>query len=238
MLMMAWCHNVQARHGSEKWKNITQMKMMFTMKEYHIFWHWCINSICIKYSNHNVYSAAISLSVMHHVNSLIEAETKFISFCTPFSNVFPWIKIYWFWLKFVGVYFKGLIDNIPALVQIMAWHRSGDKPLSEPMTNILLRHICITRPQRVNTSGWPVGIWHNNIYVKTNSFHTWTTVSLVIGRWVEWKNSYTSNIVCESIHTNFTTWACHIVELIIKNNTGTMTMFSHDIWIFKFSLDS
>ena len=25
------------------------------------------------------------------------------------------------------------IDNIPALVQIMAWRRTGDKPLSEPM---------------------------------------------------------------------------------------------------------
>ena len=25
------------------------------------------------------------------------------------------------------------INNIPALVQIMAWCRSGDKPLSEPM---------------------------------------------------------------------------------------------------------
>ena len=28
---------------------------------------------------------------------------------------------------------KGPIDNIPALVQIMAWRRPGDKPLSEPM---------------------------------------------------------------------------------------------------------
>ena len=33
-------------------------------------------------------------------------------------------------LKFVP---KGLINNIPALVQIMAWRRLGDKPLSEPM---------------------------------------------------------------------------------------------------------
>ena len=28
---------------------------------------------------------------------------------------------------------KGPINNIPALVQIMAWRRIGDKPLSEPM---------------------------------------------------------------------------------------------------------
>ena len=34
-----------------------------------------------------------------------------------------------FSLKFVP---KGQINNIPALVQIMAWRRPGDKPLSEP----------------------------------------------------------------------------------------------------------
>ena len=33
-------------------------------------------------------------------------------------------------LKFIP---RGLVNNIPALVQIMAWRRSGDKPLSEPM---------------------------------------------------------------------------------------------------------
>ena len=33
-------------------------------------------------------------------------------------------------LKFVP---KCSINNIPSLVQIMAWHRPGDKPFSEPM---------------------------------------------------------------------------------------------------------
>ena len=33
----------------------------------------------------------------------------------------------------------------------MAWRLSGDKPLSEPMMISLLTHICITRPQWVNT---------------------------------------------------------------------------------------
>ena len=41
---------------------------------------------------------------------------------------------------------KGPINNIPALVQIMAWRRSGDKPLSEPMMVSLPTHICVTRP--------------------------------------------------------------------------------------------
>ena len=50
-------------------------------------------------------------------------------------------------LKFVP---KGPINNIPAMVQIMAWRRPGDKPLSEPMMVSLLTHICVTRPQWFN----------------------------------------------------------------------------------------
>ena len=42
---------------------------------------------------------------------------------------------------------KGPINNIPALVQIMARRRPGDKPLSETMLVSLLTHICVTRPQ-------------------------------------------------------------------------------------------
>ena len=51
-------------------------------------------------------------------------------------------------LKFVhGV----RINNIPALVQIIAWRRPGDKPLSESMMVSLLTHICVTRPQWVKS---------------------------------------------------------------------------------------
>ena len=46
---------------------------------------------------------------------------------------------------------KGLINNIPALVLIMAWRRPGDKPLSEPMLVRSLTHICVTRPQCVKS---------------------------------------------------------------------------------------
>ena len=57
-----------------------------------------------------------------------------------------------FSLKFVP---KGRINNIPALVQIMAWRRPGDKTLSEPVMVSLLTHICVTRPQRVNHKSLP-----------------------------------------------------------------------------------
>ena len=62
------------------------------------------------------------------------------------ENVWIPIKIS---LKFVP---KGPFNDIPALVQIMAWRRPGDKPLSEPMLVSLPTHICVTRPQWVNSS--------------------------------------------------------------------------------------
>ena len=64
-----------------------------------------------------------------------------------FENENEWISIK-ISLKFVP---KGPIYNNPALVQIMAWRRPGDKPLSEPMMVSLLTHICVTRPQWVNS---------------------------------------------------------------------------------------
>ena len=73
-------------------------------------------------------------------------------------------------LKFVP---KGPINNIPSLVQVMAWRRPGDKPLSEPMMMSLMTHISATRPQWVNwrtdtchTIIWPTFVWClNKIYL-------------------------------------------------------------------------
>ena len=62
------------------------------------------------------------------------------------KNIWISIKIS---LNFVP---KGQIKNITALVQIMVWHRPGDKPLSEPIMVKLLMQICIIWPQWVNLS--------------------------------------------------------------------------------------
>ena len=44
----------------------------------------------------------------------------------------------------VQFFSKGLIDNIEALVQVMAWRRTGDKPVPEPVliqfTDAYMRH--------------------------------------------------------------------------------------------------
>ena len=62
-----------------------------------------------------------------------------------FWNENVWISIN-ISLKFVP---RGPINNIPTLLQVMAWRRPGDKPLSEPMMVRLTTHICVTRPQWV-----------------------------------------------------------------------------------------
>ena len=71
------------------------------------------------------------------------------------NDIFKWIFLkenVWISIKINSLKFlpRGPISNIPALVQIMAWRRPGDKPLSKPMTVSLLTHICVTRPQWVN----------------------------------------------------------------------------------------
>ena len=83
----------------------------------------------------------------------IEAETKWqpISWRYFQMHFLEWkytnfsIKIS---LKFVP---NGLIDIIPALVQIMAWCQPGHKLLSEPMMVNSLTHVYSTQPQWVNS---------------------------------------------------------------------------------------
>ena len=70
------------------------------------------------------------------------------------DDIFKWIFLnenVWILIKISLKFdFRGLINNNPALVQIMAWRRPGDKSFSEPMMVSLLTHICVTRPQWVN----------------------------------------------------------------------------------------
>ena len=69
-------------------------------------------------------------------------------FTIIFTPIF-WICLIQISLKFVP---KVPINNIPALVQIMAW--PGDKPPSEPIMVSLLTHIYVTRPQWVNPESY------------------------------------------------------------------------------------
>ena len=49
-----------------------------------------------------------------------------------FSSTFSWMKKFWILIRISPKFvFKGPIDNKSALVQVMAWCRTGDKPLLE-----------------------------------------------------------------------------------------------------------
>ena len=96
-----------------------------------------------------------------------------------FLNVNGWIPIK-ISLKFVR---KGPVNNIAVLVEILAWRRSGDKPLSETMVVILPTHICVTRPQ-----------WVKIIIIVTQSIF-WSAITRP---WVETP----INVVPLSIHWN------------------------------------
>ena len=76
-----------------------------------------------------------------------------------FVNENVWILIE-ISLKFVP---KGPINNISALVQIKAWRRSGDKPISELMLVIWPKHICVARPQWVKAN---LGIFTGNMSIR------------------------------------------------------------------------
>ena len=82
---------------------------------------------------------------------------------TTFSNAFSWMKMFELRLRFHWSLI--LMIQLTALIQIMAWRRSGDKPLSEPMMVRLLTHICIARPQWVkyfyNSNTFMLSIFYN-----------------------------------------------------------------------------
>ena len=71
-----------------------------------------------------------------HMDNMAAILADHIFHCI-FLNENIWIPIK-ISLKFVP---KSLINNISASVQIMAWRRPGDKPLSEPMMISLKTHM-------------------------------------------------------------------------------------------------
>ena len=123
-------------------------------------------------------------------------------------------------LKFVPT---GPNNNIPSLFQIMAWRWSGDKPLSETMVISWLTHICVTRPQWVNT--------HPNHRLageircaKNNMAYTVNVMNMTIYEW--WSTLFRDSLQ-------------HIVEIcsfntLVEKNMNNM-LHTKDI-IFRISL--
>ena len=98
---------------------------------------WIISSKCV------TEVISISSSVLL-INSSPPDKMSAIS-QTTFPNAFSWMKSFVFWfkchLKFVS---KCPVDNKWVLIEVMAWRRTGNTPLSEPMltqfADAYLRH--------------------------------------------------------------------------------------------------
>ena len=110
---------------------------------------------------------------LHYLNTLRPRQNgRYVAdeiFKCIFLNENAWISIK-ISLKFVP---KVRINNIPALVLIMAWRRPGGKPLSEPMMVSLLTHTCVTRSQWVNQWWFFIDMHirnYDSLHVTTTTF--------------------------------------------------------------------
>ena len=139
---------------------------------------------------------------------------------TMLANAFSWMEMCEFCLRFHWSLFpEGPINDIQSLVQVMAWRRPGDKPLSEPMRDSLPTHICVTRPQWVKQyltiapvpAKQPWWIWINtscefimNDCVTTTKQSTTKSFAYFLGytvSWWSWKTIYQRLWTC-LIHAN------------------------------------
>ena len=133
---------------------------------YNYFWPWPISS---RLSTHDL-NMGIQIFLVLIINLFIYYYYYYYHYynwflCCCSLNI-NWCRLFWIcWLhisthwgrdKMAPILqtfsnaFSGMkINNIRALFQIMAWRRSGNKPLSEAKIISLLRHICVTRLQWV-----------------------------------------------------------------------------------------
>ena len=118
---------------------------------------------------------------------------------------------------------KGPINNIQALVQIMAWRRLGDKPLSEPMLVSLLTYICVTRPQWVNTRS---EVWWHSKYMINIAFRN--TSNLWKNFCIQWSNrSIIWSQIKGSLIVSFTACWCSQQKTLIMRCNWTCTELCH-----------
>ena len=118
-------------------------------------------------------------------------------------------------LKFVP---KGQINNIQALVKIMAWRRPGDKPSSEPRMESLLTHICVTRPQ-----------WYIYIYIYSGTV-TYIVQLMVSPRYYCGVHGQQNSLVlCSGSRRSSGGTAKHLIGPIVPTEGKYESLSSHAV---------
>ena len=124
----------------------TILNKLYFFSRFHITWMISNKYVHTYFMYRCVQISSLFSSLTHWGRDIIATISQ-----TTFSNAFSWKEMYEFCLRFRWFFSPNVrSNNIPPLVPIMAWRRSGDKPLSEPMMDSILTHICVTRPQWIN----------------------------------------------------------------------------------------
>ena len=128
----------QWRHGLYHYLNWNALDMMLRRCAQHrsSWWYW----ISVVQRSNPTYCLVCDQYLTHWGRDI------FANGLQTFSNIFSWMKIMNFDTDSLKIVSKGRIDNIPFLVEKMAWRPPGDKPLSALMMVTLQTHTCVTRP--------------------------------------------------------------------------------------------
>ena len=110
------------------------------------------------------------------------------------------------------------INNILVLVQIMAWRRAGEKPLSEPMMVTLPSHICVTRPQWFKGQ-WPESLRNVSVEIRI----LWQELSSF------WLDHSTATIQSEAMWEN-----CEYLNMDLLSNPGHICWLVDNCLLFQF----
>ena len=131
---------------------------------------------------------------------------------------------------------KGPINNIPALVQVMAWRRWGDKLLSEPMMASLLTRICITRPQWVKKNiDWVLLVQHSYVVIYVVIYNVRYCKAARINMITLWFSGVLTNISCNHhltfhiVHVCGATWVFVVGWKLLQYSTFARSFLISDV---------
>ena len=103
------------------------IKAWFSAAWYWKWQHWLIDFYSRHMLSYNLDNIGTGIALLPDGTKTCWSKMAAISQMT-FSNTFSLVKIF----KYAQVIPKGPVDNISALVQLMAWCQTGNRPLSEP----------------------------------------------------------------------------------------------------------
>ena len=181
------------------------------MEIYNISWNY-FSTQRVKYQYYNV-PAGYRISITQLTRWVLVLVTDNIFKCM-FLNETVWIPIK-ISLKCVP---KGPLNNIPALVQIMAWRRPGDKPLSEPMMVAFTDHRLWPLHSQVLQGQVTIVICEAPVF-RLGIFSLWVTGSRRANIYSLQKTCYADRRITEICPVSLADFSVDLLTLIVVNLT-------------------